>query len=184
MTSGGNDLQQILLKNIYATSPSILSAAVRQGKQSYQKNLSALMRDIRSYNSHAPIFIFGNYNPLYVHFANRSDFNDDVKLFNGINESVAEKDGNAYFVSIFQLTYGQFTTSAERKELIKQSTDSNSSTKSNAAMTAVLTGKQNINNDWISTDDNYHPNNKGYNYMTVQLFNKMKKETKQWLIKR
>lgn len=183
MTSGGNDLQQLLLKNVLATSPKTLSAAVKAGQQSYQQKLSALIKDIRSYNSDAPIFIFGNYNPLYVHFADRSDFNDDVKLFNNINAQAAKEAGNAYFVSIFNLTYGQFKTTTQREGLIKESANSNSSSNSNAAMTAVLTGQKNVNNAWISTEDNYHPNNKGYNYMTTQLFNKMKKETKQWLIK-
>ncbi|WP_273730201.1 SGNH/GDSL hydrolase family protein [Leuconostoc mesenteroides] len=183
MTSGGNDLQQLLLKNVLATSPKTLSAAVKAGQQSYQQKLFALIKDIRSYNADAPIFIFGNYNPLYVHFADRSDFNDDVKLFNNINAQAAKEAGNAYFVSIFNLTYGQFKTTTQREGLIKESANSNSSSNSNAAMTAVLTGQKNVNNAWISMEDNYHPNNKGYNYMTTQLFNKMKKETKQWLIK-
>ncbi|QEA59711.1 SGNH/GDSL hydrolase family protein [Leuconostoc koreense] len=183
MTSGGNDLQQLLLKNVWATSPKTLSAAVKAGQQSYQQKLSALIADIRSYNAEAPIFIFGNYNPLYVHFADRPDFNDDVKLFNSINAQAAKEDGNAYFVSIFNLTYGQFKTTTQREGLITESASSNSNSNSNAAMTAVLTGKNNVNNAWISTEDNYHPNNKGYNYITAQLFNKMKKEAKQWLIK-
>ncbi|MGX4593028.1 SGNH/GDSL hydrolase family protein [Leuconostoc sp. JNUCC 76] len=183
MTSGGNDLQQILLKNVLATSPKALSAAVKTGQQSYQQKLTALFKDIRSFNSDAPIFIFGNYNPLYVHFADRSDFNADVKLFNEVNATVAKKDGNAYFVNIFDLTYGQFKTAAQREKLILESASSNNSTSSDAAMTAVLTGKAGVNNAWISTDDNYHPNNKGYNYMTTQLFNKMQKEADKWLIK-
>lgn len=183
MTSGGNDLQQLLLKNVLATSQKTLSAAVAAGQKSYQQKLSSLIKDIRSYNSDAPIFIFGNYNPLYVHFADRSDFNADVKLFNAINANAAKKDGNAYFVNIFDLTYGQFKTVAQRKKLVKEAASSNSSSNSNAAMTAVLTGQKGVSNAWISTEDNYHPNNKGYNYMTTQLFNKMKKEAKQWLIK-
>ena len=64
--------------------------------------------------------------------------------------------GNAYFVSIFNLTYGQFKTTTQREGLIKESANSNSSSNSNAAMTAVLTGQKNVNNAWISTEDNYH----------------------------
>ena len=183
MTVGGNDLQQLLLKNITASSPKALSEAVIKGKQNYQNRLVKLLKTVRGYNNQAPIFIFGNYNPLYVHFANREDFNDDVKKFNAINAKLATRDGNAYYVSSFDLTYGQFKTKSQRQKLVKQIESDSLEKNATKTMTAVLTGQTGVDNNWISKDDNYNPNNKGYKYMTSQFFNVMKREEKHWLIK-
>ncbi|MBK0039969.1 SGNH/GDSL hydrolase family protein [Leuconostoc pseudomesenteroides] len=183
MTVGGNDLQQLLLKNITASSPKALSEAVIKGKVNYQIRLAKLLKTVRGYNKQAPIFIFGNYNPLYVHFANREDFNDDVKKFNAINAKLATRDGNAYYVSSFDLTYGQFKTKSQRQKLVKQIENDSLEKNATKTMTAVLTGQTGVDNNWISKDDNYHPNNKGYQYMTSQLFHVMKREEKHWLIK-
>ncbi|MDR2660585.1 MAG: SGNH/GDSL hydrolase family protein [Lactobacillaceae bacterium] len=186
MTVGGNDLQQLLLQNITSKNPQTLTKAVLKGQANYQEKLSKLLRSVRKSNSQAPIFIFGNYNPLYVHFPNREDFNNDVKGFNAINALFSKKDKKVHYVSSFDLTYGQFKTSSQRSQLIKQvESSANTSNAKDATkeMTGVLTGKSSIDNNWISNEDNYHPNNKGYQYMTSQLFKEMKKEQKQWLMK-
>jgi len=184
LTSGGNDLQQSLLKNVFAKSPTDLTAAVVSDQTAYQTNLTRLFHDIRTYNNQAPIFIFGNYNPLFVHFPQRKDLNQDVTLFNTINRHVAKQDKNSYYVGAFDLTFGQYRTKKMRQSLDQQAVKKDTENpNNNQAMTATLMGETHVKNTWISQIDNYHPNNTGYNYMTTQLYQAMRKEQEKWLIK-
>ncbi|CAM3122153.1 GDSL-type esterase/lipase family protein [Leuconostoc rapi] len=181
VTVGGNDLQQSLLKNISAKTPTDLSAAIATGQKQYENKLVDLFKVIRSRNSDAPIFIFGNYNPLFVHFPKREDLNKDVQLFNTVNRRVAVNDKNSYYVSLYQLTFGQYNNKKLRQTLNKKVKPISKKTDDNAEMTATLLGETTVKNNWISETDNYHPNNIGYNYMTTQLFNVMRKEQSTWL---
>jgi len=184
LTSGGNDLQQSLLKNVFAKTPTDLTTAVVSEQTTYQTKLTRLFHEIRTYNRQAPIFIFGNYNPLFVHFPQREDLNQDVQRFNTINSHAAKQDKNSYYVDSFDLTFGQYRSKKMRQSLgqqaVKKATEDQNS---NQDMTATLMGATHVNNTWISQTDNYHPNNIGYNYMTTQLYHVMRKEQEKWLIK-
>lgn len=181
LTVGGNDLQQLLLKNQSAQSPEALTKAVKSGQSAYRQQLTTLFQTIRQYNPHAPIYIFGNYNPIFVHFPNRQDFNTDVALFNAINQEVAKADKNSHYVGVFDLTYGQYRTESARKKLIASAKVADQTTKNPDQFLKKLSDKPAFTNKWISTTDHYHPNKKGYDFMTTQLFQQMRRGQAAWL---
>ena len=181
LTVGGNDLQQLLLKNQSAQSPEALTKAVKSGQSAYRQQLTTLFQTIRQYNPHAPIYIFGNYNPIFVHFPNRQDFNTDVALFNAINQEVAKADKNSHYVGVFDLTYGQYRTESARKELIASAKVADQTAKNPDQFLKKLSDKPAFTNKWISTTDHYHPNKKGYDFMTTQLFQQMRRGQAAWL---
>ena len=181
LTVGGNDLQQLLLKNQSAQSPEALTKAVKSGQSAYRQQLTTLFQTIRQYNPHAPIYIFGNYNPIFVHFPNRQDFNTDVALFNAINQEVAKADKNSHYVDVFDLTYGQYRTESARKKLIASAKVADQTTKNPDQFLKKLSDKPAFTNKWISTTDHYHPNKKGYDFMTTQLFQQMRRGQAAWL---
>lgn len=181
LTVGGNDLQQLLLKNQSAQSPEALTKAVKSGQSAYRQQLTTLFQTIRQYNPHAPIYIFGNYNPIFVHFPNRQDFNTDVALFNAINQEVAKADKNSYYVGVFDLTYGQYRTESARQKLIASAKVADQTTKNPDQFLKKLSDKPAFTNKWISTTDHYHPNKKGYDFMTTQLFQQMRRGQAAWL---
>ncbi|WP_312399422.1 GDSL-type esterase/lipase family protein [Leuconostoc lactis] len=181
LTVGGNDLQQLLLKNQSAQSPEALTKAVKSGQSAYRQQLTTLFQTIRQYNPHAPIYIFGNYNPIFVHFPNRQDFNTDVALFNAINQEVAKADKNSHYVGIFDLTYGQYRTENARQKLIASAKVADQTTKNPDQFLKKLSDKPAFTNKWISTTDHYHPNKKGYDFMTTQLFQQMRRGQAAWL---
>ncbi|WP_195330489.1 GDSL-type esterase/lipase family protein [Leuconostoc lactis] len=181
LTVGGNDLQQLLLKNQSAQSPEALTKAVKSGQSAYRQQLTTLFQTIRQYNPHAPIYIFGNYNPIFVHFPNRQDFNTDVELFNAINQEVAKADKNSHYVGIFDLTYGQYRTENARQKLIASAKVADQTTKNPDQFLKKLSDKPAFTNKWISTTDHYHPNKKGYDFMTTQLFQQMRRGQAAWL---
>lgn len=183
LTVGGNDLQQLLLQNMFSKTPEDLTKTVVRGKQAYQGKLTSLFSDIRRLNAQAPIFIFGNYNPLFVHFPKRTDFNQDVMLFNAVNQKVARHDKASYYVGTFDLTYGQYQTKADRERLVEEFDKSDLGNADFKDIQAVLEDKNNVSNQWITTIDNYHPNHIGYNYMATQLFEYLRKEQVTWLTK-
>lgn len=181
LTVGGNDLQQLLLKNQSAQSPEALTKAVKAGQSAYRQQLRTLFETIRQYNPDAPIYIFGNYNPIFVHFPNRQDFNTDVGLFNAINQEVAKADKNSHYVDVFGLTYGQYRTESARQKLIASAEIADQTTKNPDQFMTKLAEKPAFTNDWISTTDHYHPNKKGYDFMTTQLFEQMRRGQAAWL---
>lgn len=176
LTVGGNDLQQVLLKNATVKTPQALTASVNSSTKTYTRHLQQLLTTVRSFNADAPIFIFGNYNPVYVYFANRADLNQDVKLYNNINQQSTRQVKKAYYVDIFDLTYGQYTTSKLRKELTNTSAIS--------MQTLLSDTHSDVHNDYISDDDHYHPNSRGYDYMTRQLLQRIKQKEIVWINQR
>lgn len=181
LTVGGNDLQQLLLKNQAASTPAALTQTVKAGQTAYRQQLTTLFQTIRQYNPKAPIYIFGNYNPIFVHFPTRQDFNTDVKLFNTINRAVAQADKNSHYVSVFDLTYGQYRTTLARQQLLAAAKAADQNAKNPDQFMTMLTEKPAFTNDWISTTDHYHPNKTGYDLMTTKLFQQMRRGQAAWL---
>lgn len=177
---GGNDLQQQILQNFFTKSPDELSQAIKNSQKNYKKSLLGLFATIRHYNSDSPIFLFGNYNPIFVYFPNRLDLNDDVRLYNTISKQVVDQNKESYYVDIFNLTFGQYKTKEEQSAL--QEEDKRTSMKHPNNQDFFNQEKKYIKNNLISTEDNYHPNSKGYDYMTSQLIKRVKAVQYKWLI--
>lgn len=185
MTVGGNDLQQTLFKAIFAKSDTAVTKEVVKSMPTYTEKLMKLMKFIKQKNPDAPIFLFGNYNPLYVYLANRQDLNADVKIYNGINANIAAADSQVYYVSTFKtLTYGQYQTRAARQQLVKESEQANQGSLNNKMVQDTLNGKSDKElNAYITTLDHYHPNNKGYDKMSKLLVKRMAEKESEWLVK-
>lgn len=168
LTVGGNDLRQYLLRNISISSQEQLNSRVKEQSQIYKRSLRNLFDKIRALNNKSSIFIFGNYDPFFVYLAQRRDLNDDVVQFNSINSSLSEYDQQkkTFYISIFRkLTFGQFQTRSQIEALIERDQDSRS----------ILNNNDEIKNNLISTSDNFHPNNKGYDYMAKSLYSMIEK---------
>lgn len=183
LTVGGNDLQQTLFKGIFSKSEQDVTKYVAQAMPNYTENLIALVNFIEKQNNNAPIYLFGNYNPLYVYLANRDDLNADVKIYNDINANLASADQRVYYVSIFKtLTYGQYTTKIAREKLRTSAKLANRGSLNNSMVTKALQVKvQNERNHYITTQDHYHPNDTGYDKMSALLAQKMAATKQEWL---
>ncbi|CAM4316793.1 GDSL-type esterase/lipase family protein [Weissella hellenica] len=183
LTVGGNDLQQTLFKGIFSKSEQDVTKYVAQAMPNYTENLIALVNFIEKQNNNAPIYLFGNYNPLYVYLANRDDLNADVKIYNDINANLASADQRVYYVSTFKtLTYGQYTTKIAREKLRASAKLANRGSLNNSMVTKALQVKaQNERNHYITTQDHYHPNDTGYDKMSALLAQKMAATKQEWL---
>ncbi|AZZ59975.1 lysophospholipase [Oenococcus sp. UCMA 16435] len=171
MTVGGNDLRQELLKNVDTKSSTSLTNSVKKSSTKYKTSLNNLLKGVANLRkSKSSLFIFGNYNPTFVNMASRTDINQDVKLYNAINEKLVKQQSNGFYVSIFrQLTYGQYQTSEEISKLTAEDLIANGKV-GNKTQKSVLSGSIKIKNDYISQADHFHPNNLGYDYMAKELF--------------
>lgn len=182
VTAGGNDLQQKLFKLIQTQKEPNIMPEIRHTKPQYQHKFEQLFAYLRAKNPHAPIFVYGNYNPLYVYLANRTDLNQAVHLYNGVNKDVALDDKNAYYVSIFKpLTYGQYQTASKKAKLVREAKESAQGSTDNKMVAAALNQPNGEKNRYISPADHFHPNNQGYDIMTDELFKVMQKNKKVWL---
>lgn len=170
VTAGGNDLLKVLQKAIIGHSAAYVDSTVTKTVPQYEHNLKKLLQTIRQYNNHAPIFLFGNYNPLYVYFPSFETINKSVTSYNQVNKSLVQEYGG-YYVPIFeQLTYGQYQNTHARKGLISEAK------LSNVSFLTVLANPQNLNgekNKFLSPSDHFHPNDQGYNLMANRLVQKM-----------
>ena len=143
------------------------------------------MSFIEKHSRQAPIFLFGNYNPLYVYLANRPDLNADVRIYNGINANLAAADDQLYYVSTFRtLTYGQYTTKSAREKLEQQADEANRGSLHNKVVQkALLESADTELNDYLTTLDHYHPNDTGYDKMSQLLMKRLIQKKSTWLEK-
>lgn len=185
LTVGGNDLQQTLFKAIFAKSPQKVTNQVAKSMPDYTENLMKLVSFIEKHNRQAPIFLFGNYNPLYVYLANRPDLNADVRIYNGINANLAAADDQLYYVSTFRtLTYGQYTTKSAREKLEQQADEANRGSLHNKVVQKALSKSADTElNDYLTTLDHYHPNDTGYDKMSQLLMKRLVQKKSTWLEK-
>lgn len=178
MTVGGNDLIQKIGGSVIDRSAKELTTAVKASEPAYEAKLTKLLKLVRRYNQTAPIFIFGNYNPLYVYFANLKSLNTSVIAYNNINKKVVKKY-HGYYVSTFkQLTFGQYQSALAKQKLLQEA--------NNTSVEGVITTLQknkitDEKNAYIAKTDHFHPNNKGYNFMTKKLYATMMQHKSQWL---
>lgn len=174
MTVGGNDLMQTLEKIISTNSEKEINAQVAKSGNQYQQKLTQLMNEIRKENPRAPIFVFSIYNPVYTYFANVTSITRSIAQWNRLTSETIGEYNNTYFVNIDHLmSYGQYQSKSSRAKLVKAAQKSGSSELSQKQVTTIMNHKnQNLNN-YISTEDNFHPNHRGYVKMADRLFKSM-----------
>lgn len=176
ITVGGNDLMQILENNVLAGSESQIKASVDSGQKTYEKKLTKLFNAIRNENKTAPIFVLSIYNPVYTYFPNITIINDSIDQWNLATKGMTKKYSQMYFVDINHLmSYGQYKTSAQRQKLINNATQTNQGKISQIQVIKIMNNKDHNLNQYISTEDNFHPNHSGYEQMANKLFKSMVK---------
>lgn len=179
LTVGGNDLMQTLQQNVAALLTNTLNKKMPSAEGAYQQRLQKLLTKIRQLNAHAPIFVFSIYNPFYVYFPTLTDLSKYTNEWNDVTKSLVAKTNAAYFVDINnQLSQGQYYHKSKTK--LEQTTYLNLSSLSSGKLESLL-ANQKEKNDYLSSADHFHPNNKGYDYMTARLYSVMMKHTTEWL---
>lgn len=174
MTVGGNDLMQSLQKDLMTNSQKNISQDINAAGVTYQNKLRDLFSAIRQQNKKAPIFIMSIYNPVYTYFPQVDTINSSISQWNQITKKTVNSYGPAYFVDINHLiSYGQYKTNSQRKKLIKASEEVNDGKVSQKELISIMNKRNHNLNEYISTDDNFHPNHRGYRQMTYQLYKSM-----------
>ena len=165
LTVGGNDLLQSLQNNALVDGKARFNRKMKQASTLYQEKVTRLMNDIRKENKKAPIYVFGIYNPIYVYFANVDVINQYVKKYNQLTSSIVFRSKKAHFVDITPLSYGQYKSKAQKEKLVESSDE----VSFNPLDILKLDDTKGELNNYISPEDHFHPNNKGYNFMTDKL---------------
>ncbi|MCP0886151.1 SGNH/GDSL hydrolase family protein [Ligilactobacillus sp. WILCCON 0076] len=179
LTVGGNDMMQVLQNNFLLLASNKLSTVMPTAKEKYQQRLTALIKTIRTYNKNSPIFLYSIYNPFYVYFPTLTDLQKYTAQWNEIAKKIAKKNMNIYFVDVnAQLSEGQYL--GKSKTQLKTSSKLNLNTTSSTKLEDILSNQKEKNN-FLSNTDHFHPNLRGYKYMTQRLFDVMKKHKKTWL---
>lgn len=176
MTVGGNDLMQNLQKDLMVNSSQKFNQDININKAgvTYQKKLRRLFTAVRQQNKRAPIFVFSIYNPVYVYFPQVDSINSAILKWNRLTKTTLTNYRPAYFVDINHLmSYGQYRTSTQRRQLITDSEKTNSSNVSQKQIISIMHHRKQNLNHYISTDDNFHPNHTGYQHMTDKLYKSM-----------
>lgn len=179
MTVGGNDMMKVIQDNFMLMLTDQLDGVMPKEKKSYQKKLQALIRTVRYYNPKAPIFLFSIYNPFYVYFPTIQDLPKYTADWNDIALEQAENDGNIYFVDINdRLSQGQYLNKDQTQLKKESQLDLN---KTSSTKVEKMLADEEEKNDYLSSDDHFHPNDKGYRYMTSRLYKVMIKHKKTWM---
>ncbi|GCF92807.1 lipase/acylhydrolase [Enterococcus florum] len=159
LTVGGNDLLQAFQKNITATSAKKFDGSIKK----YQKNVEKIIEKIRELNTQAPIYLVGIYNPYYLNFSDIKEMQEVVDNWNDASEELAKDSTNVFFVPVNDLLYKGLPTS--------DSTDESSG------------DQPTVKNNVLYDEDNFHPNNLGYQLMANAVRDEMIDTNELWLLK-
>ncbi|CAH0415788.1 hypothetical protein KAR50_01305 [Periweissella fabaria] len=170
LTVGGNDLLKVLQGAIVGHSEAQVSKTVAKTVPEYEHSLGQLLSAIRTYNPHAALFLFGNYNPLYVYFPKFNAINTSVANYNEVNATMIKKYDGYYVPTFNQLTYGQYQDGQARQNLIVQANEVGTNFLAALSSARLQTDEK---NNFLSPIDHFHPNAKGYDVMTKALLQKM-----------
>lgn len=179
MTVGGNDLMKVLQQNFLSLAQNKLSAAMPSAKEKYATSLQSLLTTVRKYNPDAPVFLISVYNPFFVYFPTLTQMQQYTDEWNEVAKDTLAKNDNMYFVDVNkQMSEGQYY--GKSKKQLKKNTEIDLNDTSEAKLEQVLS-QDKEKNDYLSDEDNFHPNNKGYRYITSQLYKVMVEHKKTWI---
>lgn len=108
---------------------------------------------MRELNSKAPIYIVGIYNPYYLNFPDIKAMQTVVDNWNDETKGLAKETKNCFFVPVNDLLYKGIAT----KDSQKTGESSSAEVKNNA----------------LYDEDNFHPNNLGYQLMATAIQEKL-----------
>ncbi|MGL9728048.1 SGNH/GDSL hydrolase family protein [Enterococcus sp. DIV0756] len=158
MTVGGNDLFQAFQKNITAKSAKQFNRPIKK----YGQYVTNILEEMRELNPKAPIYVVGIYNPYYLNFPDIKAMQTVVDNWNEETERLTKEMTNCFFVPVNDLLYKGIATK-----------DSDETTSSNSE----------VKNDALYDEDNFHPNNLGYQLMANAIQEKIVDTKDLWLIK-
>ncbi len=175
LTVGGNDLMKIIRNDLFKQ---LTVESFKKPGETYQKNLKALIDEIRKY-SDSPIYLMGIYNPFYVYFSQMDELEDIVSYWNELTMEVMGKYPKIYFVS-----------SSELLSKGSQSNVENAANQQNESGTADSSEEKDfsappkaVTNQYISDEDNFHPNRVGYQLIAQAFDKKLQATQSDWLQK-
>lgn len=177
MTFGGNDLIHFIKRNLMMEQKSTLDLQLATFERDYAKNANKLLADVRKQNPDAQVYVFGIYNPVYVYLPQVKFISQAINQTNKLTKSTVKNHKNMYFVPISnELSDGKYQTQEQHKKLIRDAQKQPSLQHGLSANSIIeLFGSNNDDkNNLISNDDHFHPNQKGYQVMTQQLYKSMK----------
>nr|WP_321314511.1 SGNH/GDSL hydrolase family protein [uncultured Ligilactobacillus sp.] len=179
MTFGGNDLMQVLQNNFNVLLNDQLSTVMSKQEKNYQRKVESLLDTVRKYNPNAPIFVISVYNPFYVYFPTITDLQKYTDEWVDVTKKVVKQNRKMYFVNVNQqLSQGQYLNK-DQTELKKQS-KLNLEKLSGSQVEKQLENQKEIN-DYLSDNDHFHPNLKGYQLIADKLYDLMVSHKSTWL---
>lgn len=152
VTVGGNDFMHLLQKK----GIDLTETDITNEEKQFDVRLKHLLDDLRYYNSDAPIYLIGIYNPFSIYLSNVKNAKTAFINWNKASAQVASEEKLTYFIDINNL----YQTKKVDKEAKKTGT-----------------------NPYLYNKDHFHPNGTGYDMMTTKVFEEVSKTTKDWLIK-
>lgn len=162
LTVGGNDLMRTVRAEILND---IDENTFKKPLKTYQDNLTELIETIRDSAPNTPIYLLGIYNPFYLSFQEVEEMQNIVSMWNEGAEAVTKEFDNTYFIPINDLLF---------KGLDGQIGFGDGSSSSSLSQEEAL-------NNLISEEDNFHPNNLGYQIIANAFKDELVKTKKVWL---
>lgn len=165
LTVGGNDLMKV----VRSTLLKVKEDSFIKPQKEYKERIEETFKELRSLNSDAPIYVFGIYNPFYLYFSEITEMQDIVDSWNETTQSVVEEEQKAHFIPINDILYkggNQPELSEDQKDTIDSSVNDKKESK--------------VFNDLLFEEDNFHPNDSGYELMAQSLFDEMMASRKEW----
>ena len=162
LTIGGNDLMKTVRSEILND---LKIETFSQPLADYQENLRAVLAELRSYAPETPIYLLGIYNPFYLSFQEVVEMQEVVDLWNRGSEAVIKETPGTYFIPINDSLY--------------RGRDGQVGIGDPATDTSAATTLNNL----ISAEDNFHPNNLGYQIMANAFKEQIIKTKTAWLEK-
>lgn len=153
LTVGGNDLRKVILSNIANLKVSTFTKPAKD----YSKRLEKIIQTARKANPNLPIFIIGIYNPLYLSFPELTEMQTIVDNWNLTTEQTTQKFDNVYFVAINDLLYKGLDGESGVSQMSGQA-----------------------GNNLLFEEDNFHPNNTGYEIIKKAVMEKMNETKEAW----
>ncbi|WP_162887497.1 SGNH/GDSL hydrolase family protein [Bombilactobacillus bombi] len=150
ITAGGNDVMHALRARGLRLSQSQLL----KYQDAYTANMNNMIKEIRSLNSRAPIYIYGIYNPYAIYFKKVPGMKMAIDNWNQNTRLLTQDYHRVHFVDISAL--------AQPKKL--QYSKKN----------------QETTNPLLYTKDYFHPNRQGYQLMTDKLWKKLQATKTEW----
>ncbi|MGQ7461591.1 SGNH/GDSL hydrolase family protein [Streptococcus suis] len=153
LTVGGNDLRKVILSNF---SNLKISTFVKPAKD-YSKRLETIIQTAQQTNPSLPIYVVGIYNPFYISFPEMTEMQTIVDNWNQTTEQTTQKFDNVYFVAINDLLYKGLDGESGVSQMSGQA-----------------------GNNLLFEEDNFHPNNTGYEIIKKAVMEKMNETKEAW----